>query len=111
MRKINQINRIKYISDWDYVDENVVYRLFTYMGINWNLILRYHGIGAWTIRLCNSNDDEVYIFNSMNQMVCSINDDDINDIDGWYYEDLDELKNKLSSDLIFLLKKYEKYIN
>jgi hypothetical protein len=31
-------------------------------------------------------------------------------LDGWYYEDITELKNRLETDLILLLRKYEEYI-
>jgi hypothetical protein len=42
-------------------------------------------------------------------MSISINDDMISEIDGWYYEDLGELKDVLATDLIKLLRKYEEY--
>lgn len=114
MRSIKQINRIKYTSDWlsNVLESNITYRLFTYLDLSWNVILRHHGIGGWTIRLCNNDSDELYIFNSgVNKMSISINDDLIYELDGWYYDDIDELKNRLDSDLIILLKKYEEYIN
>lgn len=110
MRSIKHFNRIKYNSSWISDDYNTHCRLFNYMGLDWSLILRYKGIGGWTIRLCNDESDELYIFNSgINKMVLSLNDYIVNEIDGWYYEDINELKNKLETDLISLLKKYEDY--
>jgi len=113
MRGVKQIKRVKYTGDWiSNVDmSNITYRLFTYNGLNWNVILRNNGIGGWTIRLCSDNSDELYVFNSgVNRVFISINDDLVNELDGWYYEDITELKNRLKTDLILLLKKYEKYI-
>jgi hypothetical protein len=116
MRSVKQIRRVKYTGDWiSNVDmSNITYRLFTYNGLNWNVILRNNGIGGWTIRLCSDNSDELYVFNSrvtgVNRMFISINDDLIYELDGWYYEDITELKNRLENDLIVLLRKYEEYI-
>lgn len=114
MRSVKQIKKIKYTSDWvSNVDgSNITYRLFTYLDLSWNVILtNRQELGGWTIRLCNNDSDELYIFNSgVNRMSISINDDLINELDGWYYEDVDEVKNRLETDLIVLLRKYEEYI-
>ena len=113
MRSVKQINRIKYTSDWQNNIEfsNITYRLFTYLDLTWNVVLRHSGVGGWTIRLCNSDSDQVYVFNSgVNRMSISINDDLINELDGWYYEDVTKLKNRLETDLIIFLRKYEEYI-
>lgn len=113
MRSVKQIKKLRYTSDWmsNVDDSNITYRLFTYNGLTWNVILRHRGVGGWTIRLFNGDGDELYIFNSnVNRMSISINDDVIYELDGWYYEDITELKNRLENDLIVLLRKYEKYI-
>lgn len=111
MRNISQIKKVKYTSDWIPYDANLTYRLFNYLGLDWNLILRYKGIGGWTIRLCCEDSNELYVFNSgVNRMSISINDDLIYGIDGWYYEDLKPLKLKLNDGLKVLLGKYEEFI-
>lgn len=113
MRSVKQIKKIKYTGDWETNIEysNITYRLFTFLDLSWNVILRHRGVGGWTIRLCNGGGDDIYIFNSgVNRMSISINDDLINELDGWYYEDVDEVKNRLETDLIVLLRKYEEYI-
>lgn len=113
MRSVKKINKIKYDGEWEHNIgfSSITYRLFTYLDINWNVILRNNGVGGWTIRLCNDSGDELYVFNSgVNRMSISINDDLIYLINGWYYEDLNQLKEKLNTDLIILLRKYEEYI-
>ena len=113
MRSVKQIKKLRYTNDWvsNVDDSNITYRLFTYNGLTSNVILRNNGIGGWTIRLCCDDSDELYVFNSgVNRMSISINDDLINELDGWYYEDITELKNRLETDLILLLRKYEEYI-
>jgi hypothetical protein len=113
MRSITKNKKIKYTSDWvsDNEISTIIYRLFTYLDLSWNINLKYNGIGGWTIRVCNELDDEFYIFNSgVNRMSISINDDLIYELAGWYYEDIAELKGRLETDLIILLKKYEEYI-
>lgn len=102
MRKLNQIGGIKYTTDW-LVYDDIVYRLFTYMGVKWSIHLRHFGIGAWTIRLCSEYHEDIYLINSINKMIVVVNDVSILDIDGWYYEDLNHLKNKLDIDLISLI--------
>jgi len=111
MRSVKKNNRIKYTGEWFSVDD-IHYRHFTYSFMSWSTILRYRGVGGWTIRLTNNETlDELLIFNlGIGKMSISINDDVISEIDGWYYEDLDELKNVLETDLIKLLKRYEEYI-
>lgn len=114
MRSVKQIKKLRYTSDWmSNVDgSDITYRLFTYLDLSWNVILtNRQELGGWTIRLCNNDGDELYIFNSgVNRMSISINDDLIYELDGWYYENITELKNRLENDLIVLLRKYEEYI-
>ena len=109
MRKINQIGYIKYTDDWQ-IESNIIFRNFIYKGVYWSIILRHHGIGGYTIRLINSNQDELYICNfGINKMILTINHA-FYDINDWYYEDLNELKVKIYNDLEDLLKMYEKFI-
>lgn len=113
MRAVNQIKKLRYTCDWALNDNtsSIMYRLFTYNNLTWNIILRYHGLGGWTIRICNNCGDELYVFNSgFSKMSISLNDNIIGEFDGWYYEDIIELKNRLEKDLIILLKKYEGHI-
>jgi hypothetical protein len=114
MRSVKQIKKLRYTNDWvsNVDDSNITYRLFTYIGLTWNISLtNRQQLGGWTIMLCNSDSDELYVFNSgVNRMSMSINDDLIYELDGWYYEDITELKNRLENDLIILLKKYEEFI-
>ena len=84
MRSVKQIKKIKYTSGWktNILNSNITYRLFTYLDLSWNVILRHHGLGGWTIRLCNCDGDDIYIFNSgINRMTISINDDLINELE------------------------------
>ncbi len=110
MRSLRTNNRIKYKDEWSSF-EDIYCRPFTYLLMSYSVILRYRGIGGWTIKIINHTElDELLVFNSgIGKMSISINDDMISEIDGWFYEDVNELKDVLETDLIKLLRKYEEY--
>lgn len=113
MRRINEISKIKFLTDWSGdIDSSVIHRHFIYKKDLFLILLKKNlGLG-YSIRIINENGNDLNIFNfGFETMFLEINSQTIRSINGWYFEDLMSVKNKLEKDLINLLGIYEKHLN